>query len=147
LGWIEEEAMISIGAVYHGPELQGSEINRLVISASKALKELRGPLRTGETPWVNAVFVVSGSLDDVDFDGLEYGEYSKKDKGVVVKIAVPKSVLEAGGLPQFVIDGLHGANAMAFEFFRLRGESFPLREAEVWVKEIAKSAVGSISEA
>ncbi|MDR6411295.1 hypothetical protein [Paraburkholderia terricola] len=25
---------------------------------------------------------------------------------------------------------LHGANAMAFEFFRQKGESFPLREAE-----------------
>lgn len=130
--------MISIGAVYHGPELQGSEINRLVMSASKVLKEFRGPLRKGEAPWVNAVFVVSGALDDVDFDGLEYGEYSKKDKGVVVKIAVPKSVLEAGALSQFVIESLHGANAMAFEFFRLRGELFPLGEAEAWVKDMAK---------
>jgi hypothetical protein len=54
--------MISIGAVYHGPELRGSQINAVIVEAGKELNELRGPLKTGETPWMNAVFVVSGSL-------------------------------------------------------------------------------------
>ena len=129
--------MISIGAVYHGPELRDSQMDRLIMAASKELKELRGPLKTGETPWVNAVFVVSGSLDDVDFEGLEYGDYSQKRKGVVVKVAVPKKVLQENDLANFLIDSLQGANAMAFEFFRQRGEEFPLREAEAWVAVIS----------
>lgn len=129
--------MISIGAVFHGPELRDSQIDQLIMAASKALKELRGPLKTGETPWVNAVFVVSGSLDDVDFEGLEYGDYSKKKKGVVVKIAVPKRALQENDLAKFVVDSLYGANAMAFEFFRQRDEEFPLREAEAWVAAIS----------
>ena len=129
--------MISIGAVFHGPELRDSQMDRLIMAASKELKELRGPLKTGETPWVNAVFVVSGSLDDVDFEGLEYGDYSQKRKGVVVKIAVPKKVLQENDLAKFVIDSLFGANAMAFEFFRQRDEEFPLREAEEWVAAIS----------
>lgn len=126
--------MISIGAVYHGPELQGSEINRLIMSMSKALKEYRGPLEKGKEPWVNAVFVVPGSLGHAEIDGLEYGDYSKKEKGVVVQIAVPAKIISDGDLIEFLIGSLHGANAMAFEFFRKKGEAFQLREAENLVR-------------
>lgn len=128
--------MISIGAAFRGPELQGSQIDQLIMATSKAVKELRGTL--GETPWVNAVFVVPGSLGDVDFDGLKYGEHSKRDKAVVVQIAVPKKVTEGVNQVTFIVDALHGANAMAFEFFRQRGENFPLRDAEALVSKVAK---------
>lgn len=129
--------MISIGAVYHGPELQGSEINRAIMTVSKVMKEFRGTLKTGEIPWVNAVFVISGSLGKVDFSGLDYGEYSKKDKGVVVKIAVPAEVAIGDKLIDFVIDSLRGANAMAFEYFRQKGEIFPLKDAEDLVSQVS----------
>lgn len=128
--------MISIGAVYNGPELQGSQINRLIMAMSKAVKELRGTL--GETPWVNAVFVVPGSLGEADFEHLTYGDYSKKDNAVVVQIPVPKNVAEGADQVAFIVGGLHGANAMAFEFFRQRGENFPLREAEALVSNVAQ---------
>ena len=129
--------MISIGAVYHGPELQGSEVNRLIMRTSRTLKELGAAPKSDGKPWVNAVFVVSGSLDQVDFEGLEFGDYSKKDKGVVVKIAVSESVIKQGDISLFLTESLHGANAMAFEFFRQKGEIFPLREAEELVAKTA----------
>lgn len=122
--------MISIGAVFRGPELNDSEIRRLIIVMSKALKDCGGPLKKGEIPWVNAVFVVSGSLGDAGFDELQYGDYSKKDKGVVVQIPVSTKVINGGKLVDFLIGSLQGANAMAFEFFRQKGEVFPLRDAE-----------------
>lgn len=129
--------MISIGAVYNGPELRGSKINRLIMATSKAVKGSRGTL--GETPWVNAVFVVPGSLGDVDFTDLIYGDYSKKDNAVVVQIPVPQKVAE-GTADQvaFIIDALRGANAMAFEFFRQRGEEFALKKAEDLVTAVAQ---------
>lgn len=130
--------MISIGAVYHGPELQGSEVNRLVMQASKALKELGAAPKSDGKPWVNAVFVFPGSLDQVDFDGLAFGDYSKKHKGVVVKIAVSEGAIRRGEFASYLIESLHGANAMAFEFFRQKGENFPLREAEDLVVKTAK---------
>lgn len=130
--------MISIGAVYHGPELRGSEVNRLIMRTSKVLKELGAAPKADGRPWVNAVFVVSGSLDQVDFEGLEFGDYSKKDKGVVVKIAVPEGVIRRGATASYLIESLRGANAMAFEFFRQKGEDFPLREAEDLVSKAAK---------
>ena len=130
--------MISIGAVYHGPELQGSEVNRLIMRTSKLLKELGAAAKGDGRPWVNAVFVVSGSLDKVDFEGLEFGDYSKRDKGVVVKIAVSEKELERGILASYLVESLHGANAMAFEFSRQKGDDFPLREAEDLVTRAAK---------
>lgn len=122
--------MISIGAVYRGPELRGSEANRRVMDATKALNKLRGPMNLGDVPLVNTVFVFPGSLGAADFSGLQFGEYSQKDKAVVVQVAVPADVMNSPDFGAFLIDSLHGANAMAFEFFRQKGEPFPLREAE-----------------
>lgn len=133
--------MISIGAVYEGPELHDSSIFRAVSAARTVLKELRGDLVKGQSPWVNAVFVVPGSLRSVDFDGLQYGDYSQRDLGVVVKIAVPSKVLREETGYDFVVNALHGANAMAFEFFRQKGQSFPLRAAEDLVAQVAQRLV------
>jgi hypothetical protein len=137
--------MISIGSVYKGPELKGAPLNVALMRAARVLSEVRGPLTLGSQPLVNAVFVVPGSLGRPEFDGLELGQYSKKDKAVVVQVAVPeKAVSEASDA--FIVAGLRGANALAFEFFRQRGEVFPLRDAEQLVTEIAerlKAAEGS----
>lgn len=128
--------MIAIGTVFKGPELQGSRIDRLMMATSKTVKQLRGTL--GETPWVNAVFIIPGSLGEADFDYPKYGESSKKDKAVVVQIPMPRKVAEGADQVAFIVDGLHGANAMAFEFFRQRGgEEYLLHEAEQLVNQVA----------
>ncbi|GAB7541669.1 hypothetical protein CS8_013320 [Cupriavidus sp. 8B] len=129
--------MISIGGVYRGPELRGSEINRTLMAVTRALNELRGPVKLGELPLVNAVFVVPGSLGDAGFSGLQFGDFSKKDKAVVVQIAVPPELTTGPNQVSFIVNALHGANAMAFEFFRQRGEQFSLREAEELVSAIS----------
>jgi hypothetical protein len=128
--------MISIGAIYRGPELRESPFCAKLSDASVALRSLRDPSFKGRVPWVNAVFIVAGSLGDADFRGTAYGDYSKKDKGVVVQIAVPAEIAKSADPVPFIIDGLRSANAMAFEFFRQKGEEFPLREAEALVSKI-----------
>ena len=131
--------MISIGAVYRGPELRGADANRQIMAMTKVLNEIRGPLELGKEPLVNAVFVVPGSLGMADFEGLQFGEYSKKDKAVVVQVAVPAVAVSRAQFTAFLIESLHGANAMAFEFFRQKGESFLLREADRLVSATAQS--------
>lgn len=74
------KTMISIGGVYRGPELRGSEINRTIMAITRVLNDLRGPLTLGELPVVNAVFVVPGTLGDAGFSGLQFGQSSQKDK-------------------------------------------------------------------
>jgi hypothetical protein len=128
--------MISIGAVYRGPELSDSPFQQAVRAAAKVLNAARGELTLGAVPVVNAVFVVPGSLGGTGFEGLNFGQYSKKDKAVVVQIPVPLEVVET--VPaSFIKDALHGANAMAFEFFRQKGDSFPLSDAEALVGLLA----------
>jgi hypothetical protein len=128
--------MISIGAIYNGPELKDSRINRALRATSKSVDALRGPLKLGDTPVVNAVFVVAGSFGPPGFDCPEYGKFSARDKAVVVQLPVPRSVLEGNDYTTFIVDSLRGANAMAFHFFEERGEKFPLREAEALVTSV-----------
>jgi hypothetical protein len=130
--------MISIGGVFRGPELKGSAFDKAQMAAARALNEVRGPLALGATPLVNAVFVVPGSLGRPDFDGQQFGDYSKRDKAVVVQIAVPQDVVDGTKQAEFIVEALRGAIAMAFEFFRQRGEQFALREAEAMVTAVAE---------
>jgi hypothetical protein len=127
--------MISIGTVYRGPELKGSDIWQSIMTVRKTLMEFRGVL--GESPWVNAVFIVSGSLGTPGFEGLEYGKYSRKDKAVVVQIAVPEEVVKAGNHVTFLLKSLHEANAMAYEFLKQKGVAFSLTDAEGIVDKAA----------
>jgi len=131
--------VISIGSRYRGPELDGSPFEKAEIAASSAVVDLRGPLVLGRVPLVNAVFIVPGSLGDADFQGLVYGDFSKKDKSIVVRIAVPPEMVFSDQAAEFIVGSLRGANAMAYEFFRQKGEEpFPLREAEELVSRIAE---------
>jgi hypothetical protein len=129
--------MISIGSVFEGPELNDSKVRQLIMKISQHIRRERGSLNKGEIPWVNSVFVVEGSLGAPDFEYLIYGDYSKKDKGIVVQIPVLNETLNGDNLEDFLIESLHGANAMAFEFFRQKGEEFPLNEADNLVKTIS----------
>lgn len=126
--------MISIGAIYRGPELKGSLTNTAIMQLSKLLKEARGPAPLESEPWVNVNFIVAGSLGQPDFDYLTYGEYSQRRKGIVVQVPVPDPGLDEERFKLFLIDSLHGANAMAFEFFRQKGQSFRLAAAEALVE-------------
>jgi len=132
--------MISIGTVYRGPELKGSDIWQSIMIVRKALKEFRGVL--GESPWVNAIFVVSGSLGTPGFEGLEYGKYSQKDKAVVVQIAVPEGVVKAENHVPFLLKSLHDANVMAYEFLKQKNVAFSLTEAEEMVDMVADRLSG-----
>ena len=137
--------MIAIGASYGGPELRRSEIDLAVTALTKALNELRGPFTLGETPAVVPLFMVPGSVGQIDFEGLRYGKYSRRDKAIVVQVAVPATVVAGSNVNAFLIDSLRGANAMAFEFFRKKGVEFPLRQAEDLVSATALQLPGTFS--
>lgn len=132
--------MISIGSVFKGPELRETVFSTALRKASKVLSEKRGPLLLGEQPLVNVVFVVPGSFGIPDFKGIEYGQFSKKDRAVVVQVAVPPQIVHSETALAFIVQSLHGANAMAFEFFRQKGDEFRLRDAEELVSWVASTA-------
>jgi hypothetical protein len=136
--------MISIGSVLRGPELDGSPFDNALLAASRALVKYRGPIQLGKSPLVNAVFVVPGGLGDPDFDRPRFGDYSKKDMAVVVQISVPATEVSTPEAHRFIVGALHGANAMAFEFFREKGQKFALKDAENLVLAVAEETRVSV---
>lgn len=129
--------MISIGIHLKGPELSKSPIDQALTAALNAAIDARGEFRVGDEPSVNVVFLVPGSLGVADFDFLREGKFSAKDKLLLVEAPVPQRAMNAESIRSFIIDSLHGANAVAFDFFRRRGkEEFALEKAEALVKRI-----------
>ena len=125
--------MISIGAHYGGPELRGGTLNLAIQRVAGAIKDLRieSEIR------LNAIFYVPGSLTNkLPFDGLRYGHFSPSPPCVVVQVAVSDSAPD-DPIPLLLRD-LRGCNAMAFEFYRQKGLSYPLAEAEALVDSIEK---------
>jgi len=133
--------MISIGAVFGGPELRDSAIDIAIRSAQKAIFDARGEFCSGGIPSINVVFHVSGSLSKPDWDGLRDAKFSKKQLLLMVQVAVPEDMNYNDKVIDYVVKSLRGANAIAFEFYRQKNMDYPLREAEKLVSEIKERLI------
>jgi hypothetical protein len=65
-----------------------------------------------------------------EFEGYELGHFSKKEKGLVVQIAVPQSVAKGIGIPEFIGSSLREAVRLAAARFASKGISFSTLKAE-----------------
>ncbi len=129
--------MISIGAHFRGPELEGSPIDKRLSSAMKAVIAECRDFRDGSAPAVNVVFYVPGSLGGFDIPKIEASRFSRKQQLLLVAVPVPEAVAAAGGSVEFVIDALHKANTIAAEVFAKKGaQSFDLAKAEAIVEKV-----------
>lgn len=111
-------------------------------AATKAAIKLRGDFKIGSKPTINVVFHVPGSLGCLDWDGIRDAKYSRKQKLLMIQVAVPENIGASITPEDFVIQSLYGANAIAFEFFRQKGIAFPLAEAEQLVSEMEGTMKG-----
>ena len=140
--------MIGAGGVYNGPELEGSLIERFLRATYKAIKTSRGQWKEGDAPAVIVVWVVPGSLGEVNFTGQRITLFSKKKRLLQIEAAVPKEVVEAGGSVEFVIDALQKAIKTAADVFSCKGpEPFDLAKAETIVEKVkgALENLGSVN--
>lgn len=131
--------MISIGAIYRGPELDESAVNAAIRRVGKAAIAARGNFAVGQCPSINVVFYVPGSLGKPDFQYISEGKFSRKQQLLLVAVPVPEEEVSNDDVMDFLIESLHGANAVAFAFFRRKGMDYPLKEAEALVAEIRES--------
>jgi hypothetical protein len=123
--------MIAIGNDFGGSELKGAPIQLALSGASQLAAKTRDPnYDDGTEAWINPIFIVPGSVSQPDFDGYEYGHFSKKKKGLVIKIAVPQAVARGKDIPEFISGSLRDAVHMASEFFSAKGISFSSLKAE-----------------
>lgn len=135
--------MISIGSVLEGPELRHSSIDEALAKAMEAAVESRDHFELGSAPSVNVVFYVPGSLGRPDWDLLRSGRFSRKDKLLMVQVAVPEDIVSSDSAVDFVINSLYGANAIALDEFGEKGMEYPLAEAEELVGKIRERLTGA----
>jgi hypothetical protein len=133
--------MISIGAHYSGPELEGSRINELIRAAMISVESARGKgYEAHSSPAVNVVFYVPGSLGGFEIPRIEASRFSRKKKLVLVAVPVPPEVAQAGGSVEFVVDALHKAVAIAAEVFAGKGaEPLDLAKAETILEKVRQA--------
>ncbi|MBC8951486.1 hypothetical protein [Xenorhabdus sp. PB62.4] len=123
--------MITIGSHYKGPELDGSSIQLALRTTSGVAREERDKdYNSGKEAFINPVFIVPGSISKPDFKGFKYGYFSKKEKGVVIQIAVPQSVTDGEGIREFIVGALREAVRMAAEKFAKHAIPFSSLKAE-----------------
>lgn len=103
----------------------------MLMKAMSVSDKLRDPnYDDGTEAWINPIFIVPGSMWQPDFEGYDYGHFSRKKKGLVIKIAVPRAVARGKGIPEFISGSLRDAVHMASEFFSAKGISFSTLKAE-----------------
>lgn len=128
--------MIFIGGIFSGPELDGSSTEQTIKLVGRIAADLRGSFNVGDAPAVNVVFCVPGSLRSPDWDWLQEGTFSRRQKLLLVQVAVPAELVNSPQLDEFIIRSLHGANTIAFHTFNEKDMKFPLREAEELVLQV-----------
>jgi hypothetical protein len=135
--------MIATGGFYCGPELRESPINKRLMAIGRAIKMARGDWKQGDTPGVVVVFVVPGSLGDVNFTGQRITLFSRKKKLLQIEVAVPNELVTVGDVDSFVLDAVRQAIRTAAEHFeRKKAGVFDVAEASVIVDAVSRSLSG-----
>jgi hypothetical protein len=123
--------MIAIGNDYGGPEHRGSLVHSMLNKAMNVAANVRDTdYNDGANFWINPIYIVPGSIHTPDFEGYKLGHFAKKDKGLVVQIAVPQPVADGDGIPDFIAASLREAVRLAAVHFASKGISFSTLKAE-----------------
>jgi len=102
----------------------------------KAAIECCGPAESFSGPAINAVFYVPGSLACPDWEGIRDARFSRKRQLQMVKVAIPPELVNSSDLKDYVLQSLHRANAVGYDFFRKKGLVFPIADANAVVDRI-----------
>jgi hypothetical protein len=123
--------MIVTGNQFGGPELRNAPIRTALNKVMNAAGDARDPnYDDGSEAWINPIYIVPGSVHKPDFEGYKLGHFSRKQKGLVVMVAVPQSVADGKDVTEFVGVSLRDAVRMAAAHFAKKGISFSTLKAE-----------------
>jgi len=135
--------MIAIGNDFGGPELKESSIRQALMVAMNVAANVRAPdYDDGTEAWINPIFIVPGTVYQPEFEGYELGHFSKKQKGLVIQIAVPETVAVGKGIAEFIGESLREAVRMAATHFASKGISFSTLKAEKIILAIEAGVSG-----
>lgn len=123
--------MIAIGNQFGGPEQRGSLVHSMLNKAMNVAADVRdASYNDGAEAWINPIFILPGSVSKPEFEGYKLGHFSRKQKGLVVMIAVPQPVADGEDIADFVGMSLREAVRLAAAYFAEKGISFSTLKAE-----------------
>ena len=134
--------MIGIGVQMGGPEQRDSVVEAALLKAMQTASGVRDrSYNDGTQAWINPIFIVPGSLLGPDFDGLKTGHFSRREKGLVIQVAVPKAVAEGVEVERFIVASLRDCVRLAAAVFTSKGISFPALKAEKVIRSIERALI------
>jgi hypothetical protein len=111
---------ITIGAVFGGGELSGTPIDR-------ALRDLSFSQDDAIPFSLNIVFHVPGSIVGCpDYVGVRTAKFSKKQKMLMIQVAVPKEMIHSPKVRAFLFSSVREAVTTAAPFLRKKGVAYPV---------------------
>jgi hypothetical protein len=123
--------MITLGIQLGGSTAIDCIMKAKLLMAAQTAARVRDPhFKSCSEGWLNPIFIVPGSVQNPDFEGLKIGHFSKKEKGLVVAIAVPQSVADGKDMSEFIIKSLRQAVGLAAAHFATKDISFSSLKAE-----------------
>lgn len=123
--------MITLGIQMGGSTAADCILEPPLLKAVQTALRVREPnYDDGTEAWINPIYIVPGSVHEPDFEGYKLGHFSKKQKGLVVQIAVPPSVAAGEGIAEFIGQSLREAVRLATTHFASKGISFSTLKAE-----------------
>ncbi len=114
--------MLFIGSVKGGPEVRNTCVGRLITQLMQVASEERGEFALGSVSALNVVFHVPGSvLSNVGYEGLRDGIFSRRQKLLMIQVAVPHEVAATDSgtqARQFLLWALEEANRLAATYLK-----------------------------
>jgi hypothetical protein len=133
--------VIALGIQFGSPKSEMNGFDHLLQLVSRKTGDLRpADYNNGRDGWINPIFLVPGSIfPPPDFEGFKLGHYSKKERGLVVMIAVPPKVRDSGNGREFIEGALRQSVVIAAEHFKKKGDPFSFIGANRLIDDVMKS--------
>jgi len=131
--------VIYIGRVYGGPEVRGSQIDKVISQFVRLL----GPQVKDESGSLDIVVHVPGSVFRPDFEGARGAKFSKKERMHMIQIGVPARITDADQIEmqRFLVDSLRQAVRIAKPRFEKARIPFPEETYLAQISRITASLV------
>lgn len=123
-----------LGSVVGGPEDIPAETLFGEISALIIAHRDKTPIST--KAGLNIVFHFPGSICPVTFKGIRTAKFSRKQKLLMVQVAVPEEVAASNNADAFTLDSIREAIRLAKPIFEKAAIDFPMEDQLAFVDQI-----------
>lgn len=119
---------LTLGLVFGDPIADQTPMGRALVDILRRKPEEHEQGVISEQAMLNVVFHIPGRHSKPDYQGIRTGRFSKKEKGYMIQVAVPESLVTSGDPDRFIFDALREAIAIAKPRFEKHNLEFSVAE-------------------